>query len=156
MPARTLHVAALLAAGYDRVERIQLQRDWRNAVETDDQPADGSVSQRPDDGIVEQIKREWIVPVRTWTDGEPHAARVWFFGNRAKPDSDLDIAVSVCGCASNYGLVWNDHRARWEADLANRLPDVKIHLWRTNKDFEAVRGAAESFGILIYAVKSER
>jgi len=66
-----------------------------------------------------------VAAIKAWADNEPLISRVIIFGSRLRqthrPDSDLDIAVSLASPEGEMLLHWIDNKGRWERDLSLRV-----------------------------------
>ncbi len=85
-----------------------------------------------------------VAEIKAWAGFEALIAVVVIFGSRLRgtnrPDSDLDVAVSLAASECDWILYWTDNKRRWQRDLSARVgltvdldlahPRLAPELWR--------------------------
>ena len=98
--------------------------------------------------------RQWII--KEWALRTPHVQEVRLFGSRAKgtakPDSDIDLAMTVDG--DSPGTVLGNYFAlgeRWQEQLAELL-EAKVHVALYNDPGSSVaRSSCDECSVLLFS-----
>src|SRR5262245_20784147 len=98
--------------------------------------------------------QQWII--KEWALRTPHVQEVGLLGSRAKgtakPDSDIDLAMTVDG--DSPGTVLGNYFAlgeRWQEQLAELL-EAKVHVALYNNPGSSVaRSSCDEWSILLFS-----
>lgn len=101
------------------------------------------------------IPPEWVATLRAWAERERLIEALYVFGSRAtgaaRPDSDLDIAVLLCGSENTRLCNWIENGNRWETELRSLLPvEVDLDLGDPDLCEHIVGPAVVQHGVEIY------